>query len=192
MPTMASLLVRAARDASAASRAACSAAAVAACAARSAAFAATCAARSAAAHAAADRAAPGAAAADPSHAHWSGIGYDARGATFRDSGVSFAGDEPQKPVSACFSAEKDLESDEALWALYERWCKHYNQERDPEEMAQRFDKFKKTALHVHQVNKSNLSYKLGLNQFSDGKLAELCLPEQGVLGRYELETRSWS
>jgi len=40
--------------------------------------------------------------------------------------------------------EKDLESDEALWAFYERWRKHYNLERRRDKMAYRFDKFKRT------------------------------------------------
>jgi hypothetical protein len=37
--------------------------------------------------------------------------------------------------------EQDLESDEALWALYERWCKAFNQKRDHDEMVRRFSKF---------------------------------------------------
>jgi hypothetical protein len=44
--------------------------------------------------------------------------------------------------------EKDLESDEALWALYERWCKYFNEERDRDEMARRFSKLKETVLRV--------------------------------------------
>ena len=69
--------------------------------------------------------------------------------------------------------EKDLESDEALWAFYERWRKHYNLERCRDEMAYRFDKFKRTVFHVHQVNHRNLPYKLEVNMFADGKLAEI-------------------
>nr|CAB3482480.1 unnamed protein product [Digitaria exilis] len=56
--------------------------------------------------------------------------------------------------------EKDMESDEALWAFYERLCKHYNLERDHDEMAYRFDEFKRTVFIVHQVNNANLPYKL--------------------------------
>ena len=41
--------------------------------------------------------------------------------------------------------DKDLESDDALWDLYERRCKFFNQERDREEMARRFSYFKETA-----------------------------------------------
>lgn len=65
--------------------------------------------------------------------------------------------------------EKDLESDEALWALYER----FNQERDRDEMARRFDEFKRVVLLVHQENNSDLPHELAINQFADGKLSEL-------------------
>jgi hypothetical protein len=75
---------------------------------------------------------------------------------------------------AIFEAyEKDLESDEALWALYERWCKFFKQERDRDEMARRFSSFKETVLCVEENKKSDLPYRLGINQFADGKLAEL-------------------
>jgi hypothetical protein len=70
--------------------------------------------------------------------------------------------------------DKDLESDEALWALYERWCKDFNQERDHDEMVRCFPKFKATALRVDRVNKAILPCKSGFNQFADGKLRELC------------------
>jgi len=65
--------------------------------------------------------------------------------------------------------DKDLESDEALWALYQRWCKFFNQERDHDEMVRRFPEFKETALSVDRVNKANLPYKFGFNDFADGK-----------------------
>jgi putative sterol carrier protein len=51
----------------------------------------------------------------------------------------FTDDKLQTPVvdetNEFVADEKDLESDEALWALYERWCKHFNQECDRDEMA---------------------------------------------------------
>ncbi|TVU43929.1 hypothetical protein EJB05_03350, partial [Eragrostis curvula] len=69
--------------------------------------------------------------------------------------------------------EKDLESDEALWALYERWCEFFNQKRDHGEMLRRFKKFKETVwLGVHRTNKASVPYKLPLNKFADGKLLE--------------------
>jgi hypothetical protein len=70
--------------------------------------------------------------------------------------------------------EQDLESDEALWALYERWCKAFNQKRDHDEMVRRFSKFKETVLLVHHVNNDNRPYKLAINKFADGKLMQLC------------------
>ncbi|CAN6280649.1 unnamed protein product [Urochloa humidicola] len=48
--------------------------------------------------------------------------------------------------------EKDLESDEALWALYERWCKAFNKERDHAEMVRRFPEFKFSAIIVNNWN----------------------------------------
>ncbi|KAG2640694.1 uncharacterized protein LOC120665402 [Panicum virgatum] len=69
--------------------------------------------------------------------------------------------------------EADMASDEALWALYERWCKAFNQERQPDEMARRFSKFKEVVLRVDRHNKANLSSKLGINKFADRKNIEL-------------------
>jgi hypothetical protein len=94
-------------------------------------------------------------------------------------------DKPPEPVVAKVSflpEEKDLKSDEAMWVLYERWRKRYNQKREPDEMARRFEEFKRPerAHSVHEANNSNLPYKLELNQFSDGKLAETCLLPPGV------------
>lgn len=72
--------------------------------------------------------------------------------------------------------DKDLESDEALWALYERWCKAFNEKREPLEMSRRFSKFKETVLMVDSTNKANLPYKLGINRFADGKNAAFVRP----------------
>ncbi|XP_037438387.1 uncharacterized protein LOC119306197 [Triticum dicoccoides] len=36
-------------------------------------------------------------------------------------------------------SDKDVESEEALWALYLRWCNTLNQKRDHDEMVRRFD-----------------------------------------------------
>ncbi|XP_066360908.1 uncharacterized protein [Miscanthus floridulus] len=69
--------------------------------------------------------------------------------------------------------EEDVESDEALRDLYERWCKAFNQKREPDEMARRFNKFKNRVLRIHSMNKANQSCKVGLTKFSDGKLAEM-------------------
>jgi len=73
--------------------------------------------------------------------------------------------------------EKDLESDEALWALYERWCKYFNEERDRDEMARRFSKLKETVLRVQRNKKAGLPYTLEINYLADGKLIELYRPK---------------
>lgn len=93
--------------------------------------------------------------------------------------------------------DKDLESDEALWALYERWCKHFNQERDRDEMARRFSEFKRSVLLVHQENNADRPYKLAINMFSDGKLSEvMCLGGNNAFHQEEFaaklpKTGSW-
>uniref|UniRef100_A0A0E0BVJ9 Cathepsin propeptide inhibitor domain-containing protein n=1 Tax=Oryza glumipatula TaxID=40148 RepID=A0A0E0BVJ9_9ORYZ len=51
----------------------------------------------------------------------------------------------------CVTAE-DVESDEAVWALYERFCKSYKLKRDHAEMARRFETFKSSANSVHTWN----------------------------------------
>ncbi|KAL6609456.1 hypothetical protein ACP70R_039425 [Stipagrostis hirtigluma subsp. patula] len=76
--------------------------------------------------------------------------------------------------------EKDVESDESLWALYERWCEHFNVEHDPHVMARRFKYFKISALAVHRANTSNVSCRLALNELSDGVLSETILPAQNA------------
>ncbi|CAO2186549.1 unnamed protein product [Urochloa humidicola] len=76
--------------------------------------------------------------------------------------------------------EKDLESDEAIWALYERWCKAFNQERSPDEMACRFHRFKQTVLRVDSNKKACLPYTLGINKFADGKMIGLVRPKVPV------------
>ncbi|CAD6341284.1 unnamed protein product, partial [Miscanthus lutarioriparius] len=56
--------------------------------------------------------------------------------------------------------EEDVESDEIpLRDLYERWCKAFNQKREPDEMARRFNKFKNRVLCIHSMNKANQSCK---------------------------------
>jgi hypothetical protein len=83
--------------------------------------------------------------------------------------------EPEKVI---FVAEdKDLESDEALWSLYERWCKAFNEERDHDEMARRFSEFKSNVLLVDKTNKADLPYKFEIGRFADGKLIELRSPK---------------
>uniref|UniRef100_A0A0D9VZQ4 Cathepsin propeptide inhibitor domain-containing protein n=1 Tax=Leersia perrieri TaxID=77586 RepID=A0A0D9VZQ4_9ORYZ len=62
--------------------------------------------------------------------------------------------------------DKDVESDDAIWALYERWCEAYNKERDHAEMARRFKVFKDSVEGVHENNVvDDLVY---LGRFCDG------------------------
>uniref|UniRef100_A0A0E0MLC2 Cathepsin propeptide inhibitor domain-containing protein n=1 Tax=Oryza punctata TaxID=4537 RepID=A0A0E0MLC2_ORYPU len=59
----------------------------------------------------------------------------------------------------CFAHdEKDLESDEAVWALYERWCSFHSVEPDHDDMVRRFGYFKDTAHRIIEFNKSGKSY----------------------------------
>lgn len=60
----------------------------------------------------------------------------------------------QDPDTVPYFDEKDLVSDETLWALYERWCRFHEMARDHNEMTQRFGRFKDTAWHVYEFNKS--------------------------------------
>uniref|UniRef100_A0A0E0KJP2 Cathepsin propeptide inhibitor domain-containing protein n=1 Tax=Oryza punctata TaxID=4537 RepID=A0A0E0KJP2_ORYPU len=55
--------------------------------------------------------------------------------------------EPGKDIT-----DKDFKSDEAIWALYERWCKAYEKERDHAEMTRRFEMFKNSAEYVRSLN----------------------------------------
>ena len=50
--------------------------------------------------------------------------------------------------------DKDMESDEATWALYEQWCKAFNKVRDRSEMERRFHIFKRTAGSVLSCNEA--------------------------------------
>uniref|UniRef100_A0ACD5VSR1 Uncharacterized protein n=1 Tax=Avena sativa TaxID=4498 RepID=A0ACD5VSR1_AVESA len=63
--------------------------------------------------------------------------------------------------------EKDLASEESMWALYERWCVFFQVSRDHDEMRRRFDRFKTTARDIHEFNKSGATYTKGLNNRSD-------------------------
>ncbi|WVZ75068.1 hypothetical protein U9M48_023160 [Paspalum notatum var. saurae] len=41
--------------------------------------------------------------------------------------------EPDDYEPEFVAEEKDIESDEALWGLYHRWCEHFKIKRDPDE-----------------------------------------------------------
>ncbi|KAK9117391.1 hypothetical protein Sjap_016338 [Stephania japonica] len=63
--------------------------------------------------------------------------------------------------------EKDLESDESLWDLYERWRGHHTVSRDLQDKHKRFNVFKENVKHIHNFNKKDKPYKLKLNKFAD-------------------------
>ncbi|KAF9602988.1 hypothetical protein IFM89_033286 [Coptis chinensis] len=63
--------------------------------------------------------------------------------------------------------EKDLESEESLWDLYERWRSHHTHSRDPKEKHKRFNVFKMNVKFIHEFNKKDKPYKLRLNKFGD-------------------------
>ncbi|KAM3024013.1 hypothetical protein ACUV84_037692 [Puccinellia chinampoensis] len=61
----------------------------------------------------------------------------------------------QIPDDAKIPTDKDLESDEATWALYWRWCKAFRKERDHADhadIARRFKLFRYYAKEVHFWN----------------------------------------
>ncbi|CAN6235037.1 unnamed protein product [Urochloa humidicola] len=144
MATLASRLLRAARKASLASRTAAAASRAAAMASRSA--------RAAAAAAAASRAArlgSGVAPLKSSPTRGSASTYDAPRRPFEYFSTS---DYEDPPDDAKSPTDKDVESDEAVWALYERWCKAFNKKRDHAEMVRRFKIFRHCAKDVHHWN----------------------------------------
>nr|AAD20453.1 cysteine endopeptidase precursor [Oryza sativa] len=62
--------------------------------------------------------------------------------------------------------ERDLESDEALWDLYERWQEHHHVPRHHGEKHRRFGAFKDNVRYIHEHNKRAPGYP-PLNRFGD-------------------------
>lgn len=63
--------------------------------------------------------------------------------------------------------EKELETEESLWDLYERWRSHHTVSRSLDEKHKRFNVFKSNAHFVHNFNKKDKPYKVKLNKFAD-------------------------
>lgn len=64
--------------------------------------------------------------------------------------------------------EKELETEESFWALYERWRSHYHvADINHHKKHTQFNVFKSNLQHVHNTNKMNKPYKLKLNKFAD-------------------------
>uniref|UniRef100_I1R5K3 Cathepsin propeptide inhibitor domain-containing protein n=2 Tax=Oryza glaberrima TaxID=4538 RepID=I1R5K3_ORYGL len=74
---------------------------------------------------------------------------------------------PDDPATCFAYDEKDLESEEAVWALYQRWCSFHDIERDRDDMVRRFVYFKDRAHKIIEFNKSGKSNTWGLNIFGD-------------------------
>uniref|UniRef100_A0A0E0DDN4 Cathepsin propeptide inhibitor domain-containing protein n=1 Tax=Oryza meridionalis TaxID=40149 RepID=A0A0E0DDN4_9ORYZ len=68
--------------------------------------------------------------------------------------------------------EADVASQEAVWALYERWRDFYGAERSHDEMLRRFGMFKDKARHVLKFNKSGASFTKALKEGADLTLEE--------------------
>ncbi|KAI3773576.1 hypothetical protein L1987_48106 [Smallanthus sonchifolius] len=60
--------------------------------------------------------------------------------------------------------EKELESEEGLKNMYNRWRDHH---KVTEKSTERFNVFKANVQHVHNHNKMNKPYKLKINKFAD-------------------------
>nr|QBH22533.1 papain-family protein [Oldenlandia affinis] len=63
--------------------------------------------------------------------------------------------------------EKELETEESLWNLYERWRTHHTVTTSLDEKHKRFNVFKSNVHYVHHFNKKDKPYKLKLNKFAD-------------------------
>ncbi|KAL7090892.1 hypothetical protein ACP275_12G070500 [Erythranthe tilingii] len=63
--------------------------------------------------------------------------------------------------------EKELETEEKLWDLYERWRSHHTVSKSLDDKHKRFNVFKANAHYVNNFNKKDMPYKLKLNKFAD-------------------------
>ncbi|KAJ4766181.1 Cysteine protease [Rhynchospora pubera] len=63
--------------------------------------------------------------------------------------------------------ERDLETEESLKNLFEKWVAHHGLEGDLDDKAERFSVFKHNVKYIHEFNKHGHSYDLGLNQFGE-------------------------
>ncbi|CAM0880564.1 unnamed protein product [Alopecurus aequalis] len=89
-------------------------------------------------------------------------------------------DDPYAPDPATIFHydEKDLASEESMWALYERWCSFFKVARSHDEMRRRFALFKWKARDIYEFNKSGESYTKGLNHYSDMEPHEFFTPRR--------------
>ncbi|KAK8921688.1 Thiol protease SEN102 [Platanthera zijinensis] len=90
-------------------------------------------------------------------------------------------------VLAFCITDKDLETEESLWNLYERWQRHHDVSLDRNEKQRRFKAFMNNARYIHQFNKRNdTTFKLGLNNFADLTHEEISSTYKGRINRRKL------
>ncbi|XP_047943554.1 vignain-like [Salvia hispanica] len=63
--------------------------------------------------------------------------------------------------------EAELETEERLWDLYERWRSHHTVSRSLDDKHKRYNVFKANARYINDFNKMDKPYKLELNKFAD-------------------------
>ncbi|KAK4372607.1 hypothetical protein RND71_007991 [Anisodus tanguticus] len=63
--------------------------------------------------------------------------------------------------------ENELETEESMWELYERWRSDHTVSRSLDEKHKRFNVFKANVHYVHNFNNKDKPYKLKLNKFAD-------------------------
>uniref|UniRef100_A0A0E0QV55 Uncharacterized protein n=1 Tax=Oryza rufipogon TaxID=4529 RepID=A0A0E0QV55_ORYRU len=80
--------------------------------------------------------------------------------------------------------DEDLESEESMWSLYQRWrgAVHTSSlDMDVAETESRFEAFKANARYVSEFNKKEgMTYKLALNKFADMTLEEFVAKYTGT------------
>uniref|UniRef100_A0A0D9XGV5 Uncharacterized protein n=1 Tax=Leersia perrieri TaxID=77586 RepID=A0A0D9XGV5_9ORYZ len=78
--------------------------------------------------------------------------------------------------------DEDLESEETMWNLYERWRALYtSSSMDLGDIESRFEAFKANARYVNEFNKKKgMTYELGLNKFADMTFEEFAAKYAGA------------
>jgi hypothetical protein len=85
-------------------------------------------------------------------------------------------------IQALTVTKEKLKSNEALWAMYEYWRKHYEISRDGAELKRRFEIFKRTARFVYETK--NSGDPVGLNAFADQTIDEITHPRPHPQGEW--------
>ncbi|KAJ6970639.1 hypothetical protein NC653_035043 [Populus alba x Populus x berolinensis] len=85
----------------------------------------------------------------------------------KKGGITTESTYPYKAEDGHCDDAKDLESEESLWDLYEKWRSHHTVSTSLDEKRKRFNVFRANVLHVHNTNKMDRPYKLKLNKFAD-------------------------